>query len=107
MAKKIWKDEEITESTKFLHTLFSKTDTVYTVLYYVSRSGMKRLIKLYVCADQIIDITYHAAVVLNEKLDKWGTIKMTGVGSDVGYDAVFNLSYALFRDGYKLKHKWL
>jgi hypothetical protein len=34
-------------------------------------------------------------------------VKVHGCGMDMGFHAVYELSGALFGDGYSLKHKWL
>jgi hypothetical protein len=35
------------------------------------------------------------------------TIRVSGCGMDMGYHLVHSLSYALYGDGYALKHEWL
>lgn len=108
MPKTIWKQEDEIRALEMLNAFFNKTNTVYTVLYHVSKSGMSRWLKLYTCVDnQIVNITWPTAVILEEKLEEDGTIKVKGVGTDVGFETVYNLSYKLYKDGYKLNHKWL
>mgnify|MGYP001615470954 CR=1 FL=1 len=77
-------------------------DTVYTILRHVSRSGMSRVIDLVIISDgQPFSISGWAAEVTNSTLDRdrWG-IKITGVGMDMGFALVYELSYALFQDDF-------
>lgn len=76
--------------------------TVYTDLKHVSRSGMLRIIKVYINTPEgIRDISYHVATVLNTTLEpKYGGIKRTGCGMDMGFDLIYNLSYELYPNGY-------
>ena len=85
--------------------------TIYTILRSVSSSGMSRNISLVaVCEGQLCDITYYAAAALGWKLtDTNGrrAIRVQGAGMDMGFHLVDSLSYALYGEGYKLKHEWL
>lgn len=102
------RDEEKEKIKQSLLELFEKNNHVYTVLYHVSRTGMSRRIKLYTIVDnKPIDITYRVAFILDRKFNDDGTITITGTGMDVGFEAVYNLSYKLYKDGYKLNHGWL
>lgn len=100
--------------------------TVHTILTHCARSGMSRSIRLVVCGpDGPHDITHHAARLIGAKIDeKHGGLKMGGCGSDMGFEAVYALGYALFpngtpephskrngepdRDGgYAITHRWM
>jgi len=100
-----------------LRELFSTDRTVYTRLLSVSRSGMHRVIALYVARDnQIINITMSVAKVIGSKVKKvhgYVGIPVNGCGMDMGYDLVHRLSYYLYESGsdkkagYRLTHRWM
>lgn len=85
--------------------------TIYTILRSVSSSGMSRNISLVaVCDGQLCDITYYAAAALGWKLNETNgrrAIRVQGAGMDMGFHLVDSLSYALYGEGYQLKHEWL
>ena len=86
-------------------------DAVYCVIRHVSRSGMTRVIDLFVLKDNHMRwIGLKAADLLElPYTDKYGLggIKVSGVGIDMGFWLVRNLSRELFDDDYALKHRWL
>lgn len=87
--------------------LLKENDTIYTILRHVSRSSLTREISLFVIKDNVpICLDAYVSKVLGLPLTNRG-IKVTGVGMDMGYWLVYELSYAIFKDGYKLRHKWL
>lgn len=103
-----WTEEEKEKAKNELLEILQKSNTIYTVLYHVSRSGLTRRIKLYVCTgEEVLNITYLACKILDRKFNDDGTMTVTGVGADVGFETVYNLSYELYKDGYKLNHRWL
>lgn len=90
--------------------------TVYTILRYVSSSGMSRDISLLTVDNDgsLRDITWLACHAMGEKpKDKHGrwVVRVGGCGMDMGFHVVYNLSYALYgketdRAGYVLRHEW-
>ena len=112
-------------------------DTVYTKLVHVSRSGMYRVIDLYIIKDnEPYRISWSASKLLEGYDERHEGCKAGGCGMDMGFALVHNLSYALHRDyecigdgcpsndhvndwksprgkdvmhsnGYALKHRWL
>ena len=88
---------------------------VYTIMRYVSSSGMSRNISLVIAnGEEVIDITYYAAHALGDKLiESKGhrAIRVNGCGMDMGFHLVYSLSYVLFpaedRRGYVLRHEWI
>ena len=102
-------------------------DTVYTVLRHVSRSGMRRRITLHAILDgegELSDLTYRAAGAMGEKIHKEGGIVADGCGTDMGFDLVYRLGWALWPNGtdephskrngepdmhggYALKQRWI
>lgn len=98
-----------------LLALLEDNRTVYTILRRVSASGMTRAISLKVIKDgELYDITYAVSQALGEKcavVDGYNVIKVQGVGMDMGFHLVYNLSSVLFygqeRAGYELKQHWI
>lgn len=82
---------------------------VYTKLNHVSQSGMMRVIDLYVVKDgNIVRITWSACAATDTPYNrKHEGMKMNGCGMDMGFAAVYNLSHALFGNGYAINHQWL
>ncbi|MDE1866583.1 MAG: hypothetical protein KGI08_02585 [Thaumarchaeota archaeon] len=85
-----------------LNSWINPGDTVYTVLKHVSTSGMMRHISLYICLNgKIVDISWHAAQVLDYKRADNGGLKIGGGGMDMGYHLVYSLASVLFKDGFQ------
>lgn len=74
---------------------------VYTSVYHVSRSGMYRLIRVYMASDgTIVDITGWVARAVGLKMDhKRRGIGMSGCGTDMGFQVVYLLGRILYPDG--------
>lgn len=117
---------------------FHPSATLYTVLTNVSRSGMSRSIKVLASIvnqrgpndalrAEVVDVSWLVAKILDWSTDpRHGGVKVGGCGSDMGFEIVHNLSYAMhgipnapiekqrcldYRDdvehGYSLQHRWL
>jgi hypothetical protein len=77
-------------------------DTIYTRLVHVSRSGMYRVIDLYVIRDNVpLRLSWSAAVLLEGYDRRHEGAKASGCGMDMGFHLVHNLGYALFPDGFE------
>lgn len=127
------KQERETALTE-LRALCPPGTTVYTVLRSVSRSGMSRVIDLYVIQDgEPRWLSGYARHVLDYRLAKQDRgLCVSGGGMDMGFHLVHSLSYALhgtdpdapiftaeamrltlhdkpecLRPGYTLNHRWL
>jgi hypothetical protein len=87
---------------------FPVGSTVYTVLRKVSASGMTRHIGIIaiVGPDDIRHPNYATSVVLDLPLTD-DAVKVGGAGMDMGFHVAYNLSHALYGDGYALNHRWL
>lgn len=85
-----------------LHKMVKPGDTIYTKLEHVTRSGMYRVLDLYVIRDNIpLRITWSAALAAGFKYDrKHEGLGVNGCGMDTGFQAVHSLSHALYRDGF-------
>ena len=76
-------------------------ETVYTNLKHVSRSGMYRVIDLYVMRDnQPRRITWSTAALLEGYDDRHEGAKASGCGMDMGFHLVYSLAATLFREGF-------
>ena len=80
--------------------------TVYTVLRHVSRSGMYRVVAVYLLEDQQEagwqprEITGRVAAVLGRRYDKRHEgIGVSGCGMDAGFEIVYELGRALWPGG--------
>lgn len=86
---------------------------VYCVLRKVSSSGMSRIIDLFVINKEtgkpsMIGSATARLLQYTYKSTQLGDgIAVNGCGMDMGFSIVSNLSYALYKDDYKLEHKWL
>lgn len=75
-------------------------DTVYTVLRHKSRSGMQRVIGVVMDAP-MQDRTYLVGIALGYSFDdNRNGLRVTGCGSDMGFELVYNLGRVLFPDGF-------
>lgn len=110
---------EQAEAIARLREWIKPSDTVYTILRSVSRSGMSRVISLIVFSkedNRPLHISWNAAKAMEwGHDDKKEGLKVSGCGMDMGFHAVYTLSRVLFRDqettekdaGYLLNHRWL
>lgn len=82
-------------------------DTLFTVIRSVSRSGMFRRIDVYLLRDSDrVWLTGRVASVIEARysMDDWRHEKgmgMSGCGMDMGFEAIYQLSYALFPQGFE------
>ena len=77
-------------------------DTVYTQLKHVSRSGMLRVIQVVKMEDnRPLYLGYNVAAAVDMPYDrKKEGVRIGGVGMDMGFALVYDLSYQLFKDGF-------
>lgn len=76
---------------------------IYTKVLHVSRSGMQRVIGLYVPHKGAIrGISFEAAALLGWKYDNdRGGVVVDGAGMDMTFHTVYSLSRTLFRKGHR------
>lgn len=90
-----------------------KGETVYTILRSCSRSGMTRVIDLYVIRNntplRLVGILTDEQAKFLPPHTKQGAFgyKVKGCGMDMGFHIVYELSASIFGDGYALKQDWL
>jgi hypothetical protein len=84
-----------------LHAFIKPGSTVYTTVMHVSRSGMFRVIKVVVTDDDgAHDLSGFVARAIGSKFDQRGGVAVGGCGMDMGFHVVYNLSRAMFADGF-------
>lgn len=77
-------------------------DTVYSSLKHVSRSGMFRVINLFVIKDnQPIQLDRWAADLLEGYDRRHEGLRASGCGMDMGFHLVYRLSRILFENGFE------
>ena len=105
-VKKAERDEAIARLKK---NYIKPGHVIYTVLRHVGRMGMTRYIDLYVMKrNEPLRITWDVAKALEASFNKnHHALLVHGCGSDVGYDTVYNLGWALFQKPYALSHRWM
>lgn len=101
-------EKQSVEAIAKLRGMLQPGDTVYTILNSVSRSGMKRRISLCVGSGKDVhNITWLVAHALGEPIKQRGQyvqdagISVSGCGTDMGFNLVYNLSRVLFREGFE------
>lgn len=102
MTKKA-RDAARDEAVVRLREWLKPGDTVYTILRHVSRSGMQReisLVKLTGADAGVLALDYNAAQLLGRRIGKRDGIIMGGCGMDMGFALVYELSAALWPEGF-------
>ena len=76
-------------------------ETIYTKALHVSRSGMMRVVDVYIMRDnQPLRISHSVAQLVHSYNRKHEGVEVGGCGMDVGFEVVYNLGHALFGDGF-------
>lgn len=96
------KDESRQESLAWLRANIKPGETLYTVLRHVSRSGMSRRIDVYAMRpDGLLYLSGHAeAVGIGKRHPSGQGLRVDGCGMDMGFAIVYELSHALWPDGF-------
>ena len=85
---------------KLLTHYVKEGQTIYVLTRSVSASGMSRNLNLFTVNEgQIVELTYYAAHALGWRLverDGFRSLRVEGVGMDMGFHTVECLSFALF-----------
>lgn len=91
-----------------LRKVLSQGDKVLTMVHNVSRSGMSRVMSVKVIrGDSLLTLDWAVSRLLGLPVDKYGRLKVSGVGMDMGFWIVYEIGQRLFGDGYLLKQEWL
>lgn len=95
------KERERQEAIAQLREWLKPGDTVYTILRHVSRSGMSREIGVVILKDGAdLHPNYSTAKAIDARQGKYDGVVMGGCGMDMGFALVYNLSSALWPDGF-------
>ena len=96
-------------SKEMLLNHFPKGSTVWLVIRQVSRSGMYRHISCHsIQNNEVRWLSFHVANVLGWTYKtKTNSVGVGGCGMDMGFHLVYTLSSILYKDGYKLNHKYI
>lgn len=94
--------QERTEALERLRALISPGDTIYTQIKHVSRSGMMRIVQVYVFKDnEPRYLGFNVAEACGYPYDRnHEGIKVGGCGFDAGFDVVYHLGSYLFPEGF-------
>lgn len=105
--------EEREQQIEQLRKMLPPGSTVHTILKHVSKSGMYRVVDLYaiVPGDETdakrgepcvpLRISWGASVAAGMRYDrKHEGVGVGGCGTDVGFEAVYNLALTLYPDGF-------
>lgn len=101
------------ECREALLKILKPGDTVYTVIRSVSRSGMSRRLDLYTIQEnspRFLTTLTADLLGLSYGTEAWAKgagLRVGGCGMDMGFHVVYELSHALFGNGYALKHEWI
>ena len=120
------KQLEQQQAKESLLEMLKPGDTVFTRLNHCSKSGMMRVIDLFVIRDnEPLRITWSACKATGRTYnDKHDGMRIDGCGMDMGFEAVYTLGYYLWPNGtpephgtrngepdkdggYALKQRWL
>lgn len=100
---------ELQNAKNKLIGLLSDTDTIYTVLRSVSKSGLSRVISFYIIDNnkEIVNINYYIKTLLGYRFNKThdGLI-VKGGGMDMGFHVVEMLPRELGISE-KIFHRWI
>ena len=95
--------KEITRETakSELLNILKPGDTVYCLLRHVSRSGMSREISFF--TEGMLNLDWRIADLLDYRRGKHSGLYVEGCGMDMGFAVVYDVSRALFPDGFGVK----
>lgn len=89
--------QEKQEAIEKLRAMLKPGDTVRTILRHVSRSGMSREVSPVFDGE---DIGWLVSRAIGSPIGPHGGVKMGGCGTDMGFALVYELSYALWPEGF-------
>lgn len=96
------KEIEMESWIRELKGILGSNNTIYTSLKHVSSSGMMRHISVHhIRKNEMLDISWYVARILDYKRADNGGLKVSGCGMDMGFHIIHNLGYALYPKGFK------
>lgn len=116
--KSKFSEEEIKEARELLQETLDKVDTIYTVLYRVSRDGMTRDIAPLVAVPNreegkppvIWDLSWIVAKLgIFPRARSERGLTLGGAGMDMGFHLVYTICQEVYGldGGYSKNHRWL
>jgi hypothetical protein len=99
-----WTKAERSEALETLRQLLKSGDTVFCVCEHVARSGMSRRIKFYSADPENTGRMNWLSGLIAKALDMRRVdyaIHVSGCGMDMGFSVVYDLSRALWPDGFE------
>lgn len=94
--------QEIEETKTFLRSILTPGQKIWGTVVHVSNSGMSRVIQLKIVHnEEIMDISWHAAKLLEGFNEKYWGCKAGGCGMDMVFHLIYCLGYHLYPDGYQ------
>lgn len=99
MSKAQEKRDRIERAVNYLREILPWGSTVYTSMKHVSRSGMYRRITVMASIrGEIVNIGPSVALAVGMKLHDDGSVGIGGCGSDMGFEIVYALGWAIHKD---------
>lgn len=97
------KEKEQQEAVRGLREILKPGDTVYTNLEHVSRSGMSRVISVFLIRDnQRFNLDFQVGAACDYKRHRrYDGLTVGGCGMDMGFALVYDLSRILFPNGFE------
>jgi len=101
-------EKQSVEAIAKLREMLKPGDTVYTILNHVSRSGMNQRISCVIGGEgkAVKNINWLVAQALDEPIkNRSGYVQDVGIaqdgcGMDMGFNLVYNLARALYKEGF-------
>ena len=95
-------EAERKECIETLRALLPPGTKVYTILRYVSKSGMMREISFKAINGDgdIMNLDYYVSRVVGDPIGEHDGVRVTGCGMDMGFHLVYVLSRHLYPDGF-------
>lgn len=91
--------ETVNEARDQLRAMMPPGTTVRTILRHASRSGMTRAISPIIDGEDVSYLVARAGIGTFDR--RWGGIKMTGTGMDMGFALVYEIARALYPKGHQ------
>lgn len=106
ISKKAEQESEKGQALHMLRKYLKPGDTVHCVLRHVSASGMSRRIDFYkLRGDDMIYLSGYISNLLGYKRGDKSGLRVDGCGMDMGFAVVYELSRALYPEGFKVSDK--
>lgn len=93
---------ELEETKEYLRSILKPGQKIWGEVVHVSQSGMSRVIRLKIVHEnEIMDISWNAAKLLEGYNENHRGCKAGGCGMDMVFHLIYTLGYVLYPNGYK------